>query len=112
MVAALVGNLEEMISGLRENGTISLPKALADPLATAIDAEIGRWEKRSKTDPDARPVLRAFLGLREVLWELGMREDAKTDSTTDKAKNPQPDRQSDPTHRPQRNRVQRFDVEG
>ena len=36
MIAALVGNLEEMIAGLRENGTINLPRALTDPLATAL----------------------------------------------------------------------------
>jgi hypothetical protein len=39
----------------------------------ALDDEIERWEERSRDDPDARPVLRAFLGLREILWELGVR---------------------------------------
>lgn len=42
-------------------------------LGAALDAEIGRWETRSRTDPEARAVLRAFLGLRELLWELGLR---------------------------------------
>ena len=42
-------------------------------IAAALDQEIGRWEERAKSDGDARPVLRAFLGLREVLWELGVR---------------------------------------
>src|SRR5690606_8646751 len=42
-------------------------------LAAALDAEIERWEARSRTDPEARGVLRAFLGLRELLWELGVR---------------------------------------
>jgi hypothetical protein len=39
----------------------------------ALDDEIERWEERSRDDSNARPVLRAFLGLREILWELGVR---------------------------------------
>jgi len=42
-------------------------------LAEALDAEIARWEARSRSDPEARSVLRAFLGVRELLWELGLR---------------------------------------
>jgi hypothetical protein len=42
-------------------------------IAEALDSEIARWEERAKHDADARSVLRAFLGLREVLWELGVR---------------------------------------
>jgi hypothetical protein len=42
-------------------------------LGAALDGEIARWESRSRTDPEARGVLRAFLGLRELLWELGLR---------------------------------------
>ncbi len=42
----------------------------------ALDAEIARWEARAGEDPDARAVLRAYLGLREILWELGVRPDA------------------------------------
>ena len=40
----------------------------------ALDEEISRWEGRALHDPDARAVLRAFLGMREVLWELGVRQ--------------------------------------
>ncbi|MGH0032224.1 MAG: hypothetical protein ACQGVC_20730 [Myxococcota bacterium] len=47
--------------------------ALTRALAEALDAEIARWEARASEDPDARAVLRAFLGLRELLWELGVR---------------------------------------
>ncbi len=39
----------------------------------ALDAEIARWEARARDDTEARAVLRAFLGLRELLWELGVR---------------------------------------
>ena len=46
---------------------------IAAEIAAALDLEIARWEERAKGDDDARPVLRAFLGLREVLWELGVR---------------------------------------
>jgi hypothetical protein len=50
-----------------------LSDGIAAEIATALDQEIARWEERAKHDDDARPVLRAFLGLREVLWELGVR---------------------------------------
>ena len=39
----------------------------------ALEAEIRRLETRSVDDEEARLVLRAFLGLREFLWELGVR---------------------------------------
>lgn len=42
-------------------------------IAEALDAEIARWEDRARDDSDARSVLRAFLGLRELLWEFGVR---------------------------------------
>ena len=67
--------------------------------------EIERWEARSARDPDARAVLRAFLGLRELLWELGLRSDAKAE--------PESGNRRDSPPRPARKarRVQRFDVE-
>jgi hypothetical protein len=42
-------------------------------VAAALDAEIARWEASSRDDPEARAVLRAFLGVREILWEIGLR---------------------------------------
>lgn len=42
-------------------------------LLDALESEIERWEERSRVDGSARSVLRAFLGLREVLFELGLR---------------------------------------
>jgi len=48
-------------------------RALIEALLGALDSEIMRWEDKARQDPDARAVLRAFLGLRELLWELGMR---------------------------------------
>jgi hypothetical protein len=43
--------------------------SLGRALTEALDAEIARWEARARDDTEARAVLRAFLGLREVLWE-------------------------------------------
>jgi len=54
-----------------------------ESIASAIDDEIAVWEERARTDTEARTVLRAFLGLREVLWEFGVRRAS-----------PQPERQA------------------
>jgi hypothetical protein len=51
----------------------ALTDELGASIAAALDDEIARWELRARGDDDARPVLRAFLGLRELLWELGVR---------------------------------------
>ena len=37
----------------------------------AVEIEIARWQEKARTDADARTVLRAFLGIREILWEFG-----------------------------------------
>jgi hypothetical protein len=47
--------------------------ALLRALSEALDAEIARWEARGRDDADARAVLRAFLAVRELLWEVGLR---------------------------------------
>lgn len=67
------------------------------PLLDALDAQIERWEERSEDDPDARAVLRAFLGLREVLWETGFRPQS--------APNPRPSK-GDAAHRRSRRATQ------
>jgi hypothetical protein len=46
---------------------------ILDSIARAIDEEIALWEERARDDTEARTVLRAFLGLREILWEFGFR---------------------------------------
>jgi hypothetical protein len=43
--------------------------SLGRALNEALDTEIARWEARARDDTEARAVLRAFLGLRELLWE-------------------------------------------
>jgi len=45
-------------------------------VVAALGDEIARWEARAQEDPDARLVLRTLLGLREILWELGVRPKA------------------------------------
>jgi hypothetical protein len=107
LVGNLQSSLENLIAGIRENSSIELPKALAEPLAAALETEIKRWERRSQTDPDARPVLRAFLGLRELLWELGLGRTAPP-----RKEQSRPNDDTGRPARPHRDRVQRFDVEG
>jgi hypothetical protein len=36
----------------------------------AVENEIARWEERARTDADARTVLQAFQGIREILAEF------------------------------------------
>ena len=72
--------LERLAEGIAPDAASDA--ALTRALAEALDAEIARWERRAQEDGDARAVLRAFLGVRELLWELGVRptparEDAK-----------------------------------
>ncbi len=45
----------------------------------ALGAEIERWERRGADDDEARSVLRALIGLREILWELGLRPHPEPD---------------------------------
>jgi hypothetical protein len=72
--------------GISSDGGLSA--GLAAEIAAALDAEIARWEERAKRDDDARPVLRAFLGLREVLWELGVRTPSRGAATHEPARTP------------------------
>lgn len=73
LAAEIERGLDGWIEALREGRSIELPAALVDPLVRALGAEIERFEKHSATDSTARPVLRALLALREILWELGVR---------------------------------------
>jgi hypothetical protein len=99
--------LNQLIEALREERELRLPEALAAPLAEAIEREIARWERRSQTDSDARPVLRAFLGLRELLWEFGVRRPGGREAAAEPASKPNSTRPG----KPKPARVQRFDIE-
>lgn len=71
LFASVEGWIARASRGFSADG--GLADGLAAEIAAALEQEIARWEQRAKSDDDARPVLRAFLGLREVLWELGVR---------------------------------------
>lgn len=49
--------------------------SVLDGVSQALDEEIQRWEEKSKDEPDARTILRAFLAVREVVWEFTSRTD-------------------------------------
>lgn len=87
--------------GERLSSEAGLPSSLLAAVAEALDVEIGRWEQRARDDADARAVLRAFLGLRELLWEFGVRARGEPGG---EARGSRP--------RPGRGRVQRVRVEG
>jgi hypothetical protein len=83
-----------------------------DAVSDALDDEIERWEEKSRVDPEARAVLRAFLGVREILWEFGLRARDGADDPrvtpqvgTARARAPR-------TSRPGSPRLQRVPVEG
>lgn len=71
-LAKVLADLESRLEH-QEPGT-----RITQAIAEALDVEIARWEQRAEEDPEARAVLRAFLGLRELLWEFGVRRRAET----------------------------------
>ncbi len=89
--------LDAIAAGIAQDG--AQDAALTSALAEALDAEISRWEQRAQEDPDARAVLRAFLGVRELLWELGVRRGSASPARGAALARP-------------RQRVQRVHVEG
>jgi hypothetical protein len=95
--ARWLDELARQLSG--SPGEAAITRALAD----ALEAEIARWEERARDDPDARAVLRAFLGLRELLWELGVRPAPKPSESPESA---------EPARRRTRRRVERVPVQG
>ena len=112
-LAPLAEALEHFAGWLHPEGE-ETGDAVLRALSDGLDAEIARWEARSREDPEARSVLRAFLAVREVLFEMSTRfaaapkgaaaapEDADTDESS-----PRPRRA-----RRSRRRVERVAVEG
>jgi len=91
--------------------------AWVDAVADALDDEIERWETRSRHDPEARAILRAFLGVREILWEFGLRPRAA--APPERAREERGDRVSASPERPRAARsvppalrLERVPVEG
>jgi hypothetical protein len=94
LVLRTLDELGESLAAGMEGPAAGLLRSVVE----ALDAEIARWEARAGDDPEARAVLRAYLGLREILWELGVRPEAEPRSGK---------RRSDRS-----GRVQRVPVEG
>lgn len=90
--------------------------AVLRALADGLDAEIARWEAKSRVDPEARSVLRAFLAVREVLFEVSTRFGAPRETEPAGPDAPAADTEERPTRsaRPRRarRRVERVAVEG
>ena len=68
-IANLAGAIERWAGTLRgpepDRSSPGLPEVLG-----ALEIEIDRWARRSQNDPNARTVLHAFIGMREILWEF------------------------------------------
>ena len=113
----LLGPLAKLLEGLAERlghqgEPIGAP--ILEAVSEALDAEIARWEDRAQEDPEARAVLRAFLGLREVLWEFGVRRGGQNgggpgDEAEPSAAGPRARRSVRHSRQP---RVQRVPIEG
>ena len=105
-VPPLAGAVEGLKRVLDRGGATSGTE-LVDALLGALESEIARWEGRGREDAEARAVLRAFLGLREILWELGLRT-PRAGSAEDAA----PETEPTPRRKPRKARLQRVPVEG
>ena len=108
---AWLSRASHVLEGLRAGlggGDASEAATVLGALADALDAEIARWERRARDDDEARSVLRAFLGLREVLWEFGVRPGGSSEREEPSAPRT-PRRKTGPRRRPPR--VQRVSVE-
>ena len=68
----VLASLEGLRSSLEDDEDRDARDLLASVHA-AVDEQIHHWERQSEKDPSARSVLRAFLAVRELLWEFGAR---------------------------------------
>lgn len=105
-VGRLAQGLDEAFEALSGDPADSLAGPLVEVILDALDVEIARWEGRSRDDTEARAVLRAFIGLREILWEFGLRRE-KASGHPEESVGVPPVRRSGG-----RRRVQRIEVEG
>jgi hypothetical protein len=109
---AWLSRASRLLEGLRAGlggGNAGEAASLLGALADALDAEIARWERLARDDDEARSVLRAFFGLREVLWEFGVRSSGSSEAEEPAAPRTPPRRKTGPRQRPPR--VQRVSVE-
>ncbi len=113
-LAPLAEALERIADWLHPEGGQS-GDAVLRALADGLDAEIARWEAKSREDPEARSVLRAFLAVREVLFEMSTRFAAPP--REEEVAEPEPADTAERPPRPARarrarRRVERVAVEG
>lgn len=106
-------SIDDAIARLEDDWT-GIPAPATKAVLHALDLEIARWEGRSAEDAEARAVLRTFLGLREILWEFGLRP-AEATEPRPSARAVQPTR-SEPRDEAAvaapKQRVQRVEVQG
>ncbi len=110
---AIAHNLDEGIALLDDDG-IGISAPAMNAVLRALDVEIARWEERSTEDSEARAVLRTFLGLREILWEFGLRKgdvSAARAATGAASRSPAQDRK-EAAVAPTPRRVERVEVQG
>jgi hypothetical protein len=114
--SALLGPIARILEGLRaefdESATTGEAAALLRSIAEALDAEIARWETRAENDAEARAVLRAFLGLRELLWEFGIRRKSDESEGEETSKRTARKKGRSTSTRRKQPRVQRVTIEG
>jgi len=117
-IARVVHGMDALAERLRSD-EVRETRRLIDALLSALDAEIARWERQARDDGDARAVLRAFLGLRELLWELGLRPGPSAGDDVDGHGEPGGDAEPEPSatadlreERPKRKRAHRGEATG
>ena len=106
-------NIDDAIARL-DDDWIGIPVPAMNAVLQALDLEIARWEERSLEDTEARAVLRTFLGLREILWEFGLRPGEATAPrapTRAASRTPAKDRK-ETTGAGAKRRVQRVEIQG
>jgi len=113
---ALLAPIARILEGLRaefdESATTGEAAALLRSIAEALDTEIARWETRAETDPEARAVWRAFLGVRELLWEFGIRRESDASGSGEKSTRAARKKGRSTSTRRKQPRVQRVTIEG
>ena len=108
-----LAGLLEVLSAQLDRGAETASAPILDALTEALDVEIARWEQRAGDDPDARAVLRAFLGLRELLWEFGVGRRPADERHRRAPDPPAADPRARRSRQPRRGpRVQRVPIEG
>ena len=107
-----IAKLFESLGNELGSNAIDGSSKVLESIVSAIDDEIAVWEERARIDAEARTVLRAFLGLREVLWEFGLRHASPTPGRGAAGESRAGARPRTQTPRPTRPRVQRVPVQG